>query len=226
MEYKEYYEAIEAFMREIDGLHVKSIGLVALVDEADIFDVVSCYDTGPHELAAMAGILQMHADDVGGVVIDTETSDVDPRFIDPILDIDCITPSSSGLSCVASAILALLLGNNLVCGKYITIVGRGHAVRGLAPLLTEQGATVTVAHSKTPMVNKATVGADVVVYAVPRTASFGFTLDTKDMVIDLSRVIPYPDLLPNAKYVDGIGKLTVSILLNRFVKNCHRKELS
>ena len=65
-----------------------------------------------------------------------------------------------------------------------------------------------------------------VVYAVPRTASFGFTLDTKDMVIDLSRVIPYPDLLPNAKYVDGIGKLTVSILLNRFVKNCHRKELS
>ena len=36
----------------------------------------------------------------------------------------------------------------------------------------------------------------------------------------------YADLLPNAKYVDGIGKLTVSILLNRFVKNCHRKELS
>lgn len=172
------------------------------------------------------GVSQLYADDVGGVVIDTETSNVNPRFIDPILDIDCITPSSSGLSCVASAILALLLGNNLVCGKYITIVGRGHAVRGLAPLLTEQGATVTVAHSKTPMVNKATVGADVVVYAVPRTASFGFTLDTKDMVIDLSRVIPYPDLLPNAKYVDGIGKLTVSILLNRFAKNCHRKELS
>lgn len=61
MEYKDYYEAIEAFMKEIDGLHVKSIGLVALVDETDIFDVVSCYDTGPHELAAMAGILQMHA---------------------------------------------------------------------------------------------------------------------------------------------------------------------
>ena len=172
------------------------------------------------------GVSQLYADDVGGVVIDTETSNVNPRFIDPILDIDCITPSSSGLSCVASAILALLLGNNLVCGKYITIVGRGHAVRGLAPLLTEQGATVTVAHSKTPMVNKATVGADVVVYAVPRSASFGFTLDTKDMVIDLSRVIPYPDLLPHAKYVDRIGKLTVSILLNRFAKNCHRKELS
>lgn len=172
------------------------------------------------------GVSQLYADDVGGVVIDTETSNVDPRFIDPILDIDCITPSSSGLSCVASAILALLLGNNLACGKYITIVGRGHAVKGLAPLLTEQGATVTVAHSKTPMVNKATVGADVVVYAVPRSASFGFTLDTKDMVIDLSRVIPYPDLLPHAKYVDRIGKLTVSILLNRFAKNCHRKELS
>lgn len=172
------------------------------------------------------GVSHLYADDVGGVVIDTETSTIDPRLIDPLLDIDCITPSSSGLSCVASAILALLLGNNLVCGKYITIVGRGHAVKGLAPLLTEQGATVTVAHSKTPMVNKATVGADVVVYAVPRTASFGFTLDTKDMVIDLSRVIPYPDLLPNAKYVDGIGKLTVSILLNRFAKNCHRKELS
>lgn len=172
------------------------------------------------------GVSQLYADDVGGVVIDTETSNVDPRFIDPILDIDCITPFSSGLSCVASAILALLLGNNLVCGKYITIVGRGHAVRGLAPLLTEQGATVTVAHSKTPMVNKATVGADVVVYAVPRSASFGFTLDTKDMVIDLSRVIPYPDLLSHAKYVDRIGKLTVSILLNRFAKNCHRKELS
>lgn len=35
--------------------------MVALTDDPDTFDVVSAYDAGPMELAACAGILQMHA---------------------------------------------------------------------------------------------------------------------------------------------------------------------
>ena len=54
-----------------------------------------------------------------------------------------------GMSCVAEAVYLLLKELNLISGKNITIVGRGHSVKGLAEKLIENDATVTVAHSKT-----------------------------------------------------------------------------
>lgn len=58
---REYFGAVEDFLREIQGLKVRSICMVALTDDPDTYDVVSAYDAGPMELAACAGILQMHA---------------------------------------------------------------------------------------------------------------------------------------------------------------------
>lgn len=41
--------------------------------------------------------------------------------------------------------------------------------------------------------------------------------NTRDLVIDLGNSVPHPDRL-NCPYVNRIGQLTVSILLNRFAK--------
>jgi hypothetical protein len=61
VEIKPYYEAIEGFMRELSSLDVSSLCMVALTRDPDVYDVVSCFGAGPHEIAACAGILQMHA---------------------------------------------------------------------------------------------------------------------------------------------------------------------
>ena len=58
---REYFGAVEDFLKGIQNLKVRSICMVALTDDPDTFDVVSAYDAGPMELAACAGILQMHA---------------------------------------------------------------------------------------------------------------------------------------------------------------------
>lgn len=45
----------------------------------------------------------------------------------------------------------------------------------------------------------------------------GVYFPTRDLVIDLGNSVPHPDRL-NCPYVNRIGQLTVSILLNRFAK--------
>lgn len=138
------------------------------------------------------------------------------------LDIDHIhTP---GMSCVAEAVLTILLSAGLVSGNNITVVGRGHAVQGLANELIEHDATVTVAHSKTTNMLLATFGRDVVIYATPQITwecvrekpSF----DTSCLVIDIGNCFDKKTTERfRCDYVGNIGRLTVSILLNRAVKN-------
>lgn len=69
-----------------------------------------------------------------------------------------------GMSCCAEAVLNKL-GN--VEGKHVCIVGRGHAVKGLEKALIVGDATVTVCHSKTKSVKKASKNADILVVAAP-----------------------------------------------------------
>ena len=97
-----------------------------------------------------------------------------------------------------------------------TIVGRGHAVKELAKYLDFNNATVTVAHSKTKSLLQATQNRDVVIYATPIITQ-DISYNTRDLVIDLGNSVPHPDRL-NCPYVNRIGQLTVSILLNRFAK--------
>jgi hypothetical protein len=58
---RDYWEAAEMFLRELQPLKVQSMALIALTDDPGVHDVVSVFGAGPFELASMAGVLQMHA---------------------------------------------------------------------------------------------------------------------------------------------------------------------
>lgn len=49
----------------------------------------------------------------------------------------------------------------------------------------------------------------------------GTSYNTRDLVIDLGNSVPHPDRF-NCPYVNRIGQLTVSVLLNRFARKEHR----
>ena len=128
-------------------------------------------------------------------------------------DIDKI--QCDGISCCANAILAFLT-NIDIAGKNITILGRGHAVKGLAEeLMYCTDATVTICHSKTRNLYESTLFADILVVAAPVEPAQVSSLAGK-IVIDVSGT--FKGLVPKERYVGNIGKLTTSILLNRAVK--------
>jgi hypothetical protein len=58
---RDYWEAAEMFLKELQPLKVQSMALIALTDDPGVHDVVSVFGAGPFELASMAGVLQMHA---------------------------------------------------------------------------------------------------------------------------------------------------------------------
>lgn len=149
-----------------------------------------------------------------GVVVDTETA---PPNLKLTADVDIDNSFHLGMSAVSQATLTLLLAAGLVYEKDITIVGRGHAVQDLAHHLIDNNATVTVAHSKTTNLFKATENRDAVIYATP-TITQDISYNTRDLVIDLGNSVSHPDRF-NCPYVNRIGQLTTSILLNRFVRN-------
>lgn len=153
-----------------------------------------------------------------GAVVDTETCPSDLRLSS---DVDIDHSFSDGLSSVSQGVLALLLAADLVHKKNITIVGRGHAVKGLAQALIYNNATVTVAHSKTVSLLQATQNRDVVIYATPNVAQ-DISYNTGELVIDLGNAVPHPDRL-SCEYINRIGQLTVSVLLNRFVRQSKQK---
>lgn len=143
------------------------------------------------------------------VLIDKETAT--PWCLGRGVDIDNI--QSDGMSCVAEAVFMFLKKLDFIEGKHITIVGRGHSVKGLADSLLAHNATVTVAHSKTDSLIHATHGQNVVIYATPGLDR-AIAYDTTDLVIDLGNCVPHQEWL-TCPYVNNIGRLTVSVLLNR-----------
>ena len=145
------------------------------------------------------------------VIYDRETCE--PSILDKGADID--KAQHAGMSCVAEAVYLLLKRMDLIAGKDITIVGRGHAVKGLAKALLDEDATVTVAHSKTVCCLEATRHKDVVIYATPAMDKI-IAYDTNKLVIDIGKCVPRPGWF-YCEYLDNIGKLTVSVLMSRLV---------
>lgn len=143
------------------------------------------------------------------VVVDTETAPDFHEMLSPARDIDCI--DHPGLSSCAQAIRDVLSAVG-VAGKTVCIVGRGHAVQGLAPILTEMDATVMVVHSKTRNLVEITSCANILVIAAPVTPE-DVTLTEETTVIDL--VGKFKGLVLPEKYIGDVGKLTTSILLYR-----------
>lgn len=72
---RDYWEAAEMFLKELQPLKVQSMALIALTDDPGIHDVMSVFGAGPFELASMAGVLQMHAAYQFGKVNDEDPDD-------------------------------------------------------------------------------------------------------------------------------------------------------
>ena len=117
-----------------------------------------------------------------------------------------------GLSCCAQAILDTLLEVG-VAGKSVTVIGRGHAVKGLAQTLIDHNATVTVAHSQTGNMYEAMLFANIVVVAAPIHTS-GLCSMTGKVIVDVVGKC-YPKGADTFVSDSDIGKLTTSIVLYR-----------
>lgn len=183
--------------------------ILALVGEASPF-LLSVEKT-----AGMAGIQTIHGYREGyACVVDKETT----KEIPPLTkedDIDYL--EHEGTSCVSQAAYELLMEYG-VAGKNVTIVGRGHAVKGLAEHLLAEDASVAVTHSKTgeKKLQKLLDAADIAVIATP-------VLDAQPvnckLVLDISGVTKASTkaILSacGATYITGIGRLTTAILSER-----------
>lgn len=152
------------------------------------------------------------------VVYDTETADISKSFKHYIsqtaFDLDSIV--AYDMTCVAKAIdtfVSFYLG---IAGKNIVIVGRGHATHGLFKSFQDGNATVTIANSFTKNIFETANGADIVIYATPNINDL-HKPHVNELVIDLNGIWS-KDPFTECEYVDRIGPLTVSILINRFAK--------
>lgn len=146
------------------------------------------------------------------VVVDRETCDT-VVHLPAEADVDNLF--NPGMSCVAEAAYKFLFDMVALEGKTVTIVGRGHAVQGLAEKLLKLNATVTVAHSHTKDLYKAMNGQDVVVLATPVVPAFPLA---NELVLDIGGTLPkemVDQLPPGCQYMGRIGRLTSSILLAR-----------
>lgn len=118
-----------------------------------------------------------------------------------------------GMSACAAACFCLMTRLDLLAGKDVLIIGRGHAVKGLAEACLEHDATVTCAHSKTPYINE--YHGHVVVNCAPRLND---DLWCSELMIDLHGSCKFNfSSETNAKpvYFNRIGPLTTSILIAR-----------
>lgn len=145
-------------------------------------------------------------------IVDIETYK-EPFILTSYQDIDFI--QHYGLSCCANAVLDVLIAHG-VSGKHVCIIGRGHAVQGLANALVKANATVTVCHSYTEDLFEITKLADILVVAAP-IKPHEVALENLDLIIDVSGSMHEFNGWDN--YIGNIGKLTTSILLNRVCKH-------
>lgn len=145
-------------------------------------------------------------------VVDRETCDT-VTSLPAEADVDNLY--NPGTSCVAEAAYEFLFDTVPLEGKTVTIVGRGHAVQGLAEKLLSMNATVTVAHSHTRDLYQVMDGQDVVVLATPVISAFPLA---NELVLDIGGTLPKEmvyQLPSGCRYEGRIGRLTNSILLAR-----------
>lgn len=154
------------------------------------------------------------------VVFDTDDKRVNVLCHAAVMlsDVDCVR--TTGMSSVAEAVFEILQGANMIEGKSICIIGRGHAVQGLAEQLIRWNATVTVCHSKTQLKpiftndgeHKMYPAADIVICATPKLDG---VILAHELVIDISGAAKDACVNKKATYFSGIGPLTIAVLVNR-----------
>ena len=128
-------------------------------------------------------------------------------------DIDAVW--NQGMSCTAEAVFRIL-DRLKILHSHICIIGRGHAVKGLAGRLLDNDATVTICHSKTKNLTSAAFFSEIIINASPAdVATFSACVDS--VIIDISGSLSRWRDSNLATYIGpgDVGRLNVSILLNR-----------
>lgn len=140
------------------------------------------------------------------------------------------------LPCTPSGILKLLAFYKIsTSGKNIVIVGRSLIVgKPLALMLTNQDATVTIAHSKTNDLKSLTKSADIVIAAIGKAHFLNkdfFRNDKKQIVIDvginkigdkIAGDVDFESVMPLVSAITpvpgGVGPLTILCLMENLIK--------
>lgn len=188
-------------------------------------------------------------DSVNGILLQSPIPrglDINEAFkaIDPKKDVDGFNPCNVGklclgqdslVSCTPYGIIKLLeeYGINIE-GKDAVVVGRSNIVgKPMMQCLLNKNATVTICHSKTIKLERATKKADILVVAVGKPKFI-----TKDMVKEGAIVVDvginrgedgklcgdvdYDGVSEVASYITpvpgGVGPMTIAMLMNNIVK--------
>lgn len=181
-------------------------------------------------------------DNIHGIMVQMPLPDhIDTNIIQnavlPMKDIDGLSDMNAGLlfhgkdalfSCTPYGVMELLKRYNIsVSGSHVVVVGRSNLVgRPMAAMLTNEGATVTLCHSKTVDLAKYTRDADILIVTVGKPK-----LITRDMVKEDSVIIDvgitrlddglcgdvdYDNVYDKVKYITpvpgGVGPMTVAML--------------
>jgi methylenetetrahydrofolate dehydrogenase (NADP+)/methenyltetrahydrofolate cyclohydrolase len=169
------------------------------------------------------------------------------RLINPIKDIDCMSPANIGrvlepdwngiAPCTPKAVMALMKHYNIPLeGKNVAMVGASLVVgRPLSMLLVDKFATVSVCHIYTKDVPTYTKKADIVITACGVPKLFGEKyFNENSIVIDvginfdkngkLCGDVDYDKVVEEVKAITptagGIGIITTTILLSHVVDAC------
>lgn len=188
-------------------------------------------------------------DSVNGILLQSPIPkglDINEAFktIDPKKDVDGFNPCNVGklclgqdslISCTPYGIIKLLEEYGIeIEGKDAVVVGRSNIVgKPMMQCLLNKNATVTICHSKTIKLERATKRADILVVAVGKPKFI-----TKDMVKEGAIVIDvginrgedgklcgdvdYDEVSKVASYITpvpgGVGPMTIAMLMNNIVK--------
>lgn len=137
-------------------------------------------------------------------------------------------------SCTPYGIMELLKRYNIsVVGKHVVVVGRSNLVgKPMAAMLINEGATVTVCHSRTNDLAKYTMDADILIVAVGKSKLITADMVKNDTVVidvginrlenSLCGDVDYENVLSKCSYITpvpgGVGPMTVAMLGKNILK--------
>ncbi len=164
------------------------------------------------------------------------------NLINPIKDVDGLTSTNIGnltnnirghIPCTALGIIALLNKYNInVNTKHVVLVGKSNLVgTPLIKLLLNEGATVTVCHSKSKPLEYYTKQADILIVAVGKKHLIKKEMIKKDVIlidVGINRVnnqlfgdIDYEDVYNTCSLITpvpgGVGPMTVIMLMGNIL---------
>lgn len=171
--------------------------------------------------------------------------------INPDKDVDGFHPYNIGkmiigeetfLPCTPKGIIKILekIGYCDLSGKKAIVLGRSNIVgKPIAQLLLNKNATVTIAHSKTPDIEKASSEADIIIAAVgvPKLVKRNWVKEGA-VIIDvgvnrgsdgkLCGDVDLDDCIEKAKFITpvpkGVGPMTIAMLLENTLESYKKRE--